>query len=172
MYYIIDGDIATEGYCFLFNDMDKSVRLTPSSVDILGTRGTIEDIKCNYSKYRLLFNTASEYMLKYTVYEYRVGDADITLSIVMQKNVAIITLYFVKGYTFTRALKICGFVNFSYKTMSMHIPFRMVDYILDLKSRRNFDGIMDAFDGLISEKLSGLVPEIYGFDVQLINWGR
>lgn len=59
--------------------------------------------------------------------------------------------------------------------VALRIPFKMITYILSLYSNRDFNGLIQAFDGVLSEYLfdyiSVLVPYIASNDtLYLIDW--
>lgn len=55
-------------------------------------------------------------------------------------------------------------------TVEQIIPEKMVWYILNLKSKQDFDGIMDAFGGIFGSDIDRIASNIKGDDLQLLRW--
>lgn len=65
---------------------------------------------------------------------------------------------------------IYDFVSGMTNEIRLLIPPEMVDYILNLESERDFDGIMQAFDNLIGVAICKLAKEINTADFKFMRW--
>lgn len=165
------------GYCFLYNDEDKSVKYaSPDYIKGLAVSDVImQDSRSNFNKYRLMFEKSYDEYL-YDVCTYLVDNVFVHLRLIVTDVDACIALSFHDRDSFTIELR-C-FVDFedlgfdcglSY-SKSLSIPFRMVDYILSLKSKGDFDGIMNAFSGCIGVDLHKYILQIRSSVVRFESW--
>lgn len=174
MYYFMSRGNCKRGYRFLYNDTDKSVRyiLSSDTNNINIADKPIRDNKSHLNKYRLFFGRVKEINQGYAYFvcKYKIGNLPVVLTLVLVERKARLTLFFLGDFEFVKETEEFGFINFGYKAMYLYIPFRMVDYILDLKSRHDFNGLMYAFSGLIGENLHNIVREVNSSEVKFDSW--
>lgn len=66
-----------------------------------------------------------------------------------------------------------GLYGFSISTnLELWIQPEMVDYIMNLKSHQDFDGLMSAFDGLLGDRLSEMTANLKPAKTDFISWIR
>lgn len=177
MYYFIEKGSCKRGYHFLYNDEDKSViYASPSyirSVEISNI--VVQDDKSSFNKYKLMFEKVYDDFM-YHVCQYSVDNIFIVMYLCITGENSSIMLTFhdsdlsTIGVSCNNKFKNLGFNCSLYYSKSLLIPFRMIDYILNLKSNGDFNGIMQAFDGIIGVDLYKFVSEINSSVVKFRSW--
>lgn len=168
-----------DGWRFVYDDLDKSVEFLPVSeikgfgVDISGRKpfGVCND----YAKLRVIgFQAQLESeLLTYHVCTYFIGSVVINMSLVIlgTANLGLDFCSLKSGNPLDISVRMpCyGFDDLRADMILQSIPVEMLYWILDLKSRQDFNGILNAYHGLLSERIKLLVPVIPR-EVNFLNW--
>lgn len=163
MQYVI-GQSLDKGYAFLYDDKSRHVYFRPCTtysskiVRVPMTRyNDIVKLKLLGFQFEEFNNTFVSYVCRYIV-----GDAlyvAISLSVQYYSrecHLSLITL--INGHeSLSVKDNIYGFSSPFTDRVDLIIPSEMLDYILHLKSEHDFDGIMEAFDGLLGVGLYKII---------------
>lgn len=165
-------------YCFVFNDNDKSVKYISQDCIKNVHMDTLKDNNVNIGKYKLFFKLVMSVKptpyFYYNVCKYSVGDFSVILRLEVSEEDAYIVLLFARNdvpYAVTyRGAEVYGLKTSWNRQIYLKIPYKMVDYVLDLKSSHDFDGIMEAFGNLFGKDLHNFVVEIEVTKLEVETW--
>lgn len=172
-------------YRFVYNTEDRSVRYMKWSDIDFEVRGSKSIAGYGItSKLKLLGFELDDFSddLFYAVCSYYIGDVLISLLLVVKDGYDgnncyillkffemlsenLLSAYFINSKELYNFDGIYGFDSGMTNKLRLHIPAEMVDYILNLKSRHDFDGLMQAFSGLIGTKISEIIEVDKKIDV-------
>lgn len=170
------------GYVFVYDDTDRSVEfVSVRRIEELGV--AIEGVKpfCEYlstAKLKLYgfkcFDSGGG--LDYKICKYSLGYVNVILSLRISSlfNNCYVKLSFYNsksGYTYSISESpLFGFAYSTSHECAQRVPAEMIDYIMSLKSKHDFNGIMNAYSGLIGSDIQRVIRNITVREVQLIKW--
>lgn len=190
MYHLFDKDIKCD-YTFVYDDSDRSVcyvskiKLKELGVEF-GETLAFYDLSIPFVKLQSLGWNAlgiNKLQIAFELCRYRVDSVSIEISLCLNK----ITGQFSVVFYFTRSVvwfkpslreEIWSYISRedtpvygSTAVIPILCPTVMVLWIMDLKSRGNFDGLMQSFDNLFGSNIRSIVSNIRGNKVVFECWG-
>lgn len=186
MWYIVRDGYCVKNYKFIYNDESRIVRYaSPLYIDRIRSNLSIKELYISsndlYVKYRMLFEQKGAKRWIKNICVYSVGSFQIRMMFDINRGACSIRLFYTgknaeelgeipRGVGLS--LEAFGFDGgFGNKnSVELIIPFVMLDYLMNLASRHDFDGMMDSLDNLIGVDLYKFVPNIDVPIVKVDEW--